>query len=134
MKQLKEISSVEELAGYIAENYPSDTYTEHEGIVYPDIAVAGLISSYVRDYNRRRELAFVPYADLKVRINTEYKCERDGAKQIVEKILMDKICGCKELCAEFLALPPETWTDEFGCLLQNIYPAVKSRGGARYNL
>lgn len=132
MKTLVEFTSVEELAQHIAVYHGSETYTEHEGVVYPDIASAYLIASRVRDFNRRHYFARIPYPELKARIEKEYTQKRRSAPQILEKILIDKICGCRELCQEFLAQPAEAYQTEFGQTLQKIYKKVKDRSDVRY--
>ena len=133
MKTFVEFASIEELAQHIADSHQNESYTEHEGVVYPNIASAYLIASRVRDFNQRHRLANIPYSELKIRIEKEYTHKRQSAPQILEKILIDKICGCRELCQEFLAHPAEAYQTEFGLTLQKIYKKVKDRSDVRYH-
>ena len=49
----------------------------------------------------------------------------------MEKILLDKIIGCKELRKEFLSEHENAYAGEFGRHLQAIYPKVKKMDGLR---
>ncbi len=134
MKKLNEISSLEELAQYIADNYSDETYVEHEGVVYPSIFAAYVIASRISNHNERREYAFLPAPELKEKITEKYSKERSNKEQIMETILTDKICGCKSLCIEFLSVPQESWQGEFGMVLKKIYPKIQARGSVRYKI
>ena len=129
--KLSNLTSIAAFAQYVHEHHRGNEYTEYEGIVFPSVEIAYMICSYTRHRDEWKALAKLPTVELEQKLQAMYPNQRSSSATILEKILSDKICGCKALRKEFLSEHENAYAGEFGRHLQAIYQKVKKMDGLR---
>ncbi len=129
--KLTKLSSIEDFAQYLHDAYPGNDYTEHEGTVFRNVKIAYQICSRVLNRDERARLSKLPDDEIRQKLEHHYPSLRPEAFVIMEKILLNKICGCKQLRNEFLSNDISAYGGEFGKHLQAIYNEVKKKAGLR---
>ena len=131
MKTLSEVTCIEDFAAYINEKYPAYAHTEHEGIVYRNIARAYQIASRVRNYDDRKKLYELSDEELKKYLEKHYPHSLDNHQAVLRQILTDKICGCTELAKEYSS--SDYGENEFGKILRELQPVLLTKIQIRYS-
>ncbi len=129
--KLTNLTSIAAFAQYVHEHHRGNEYTEYEGSVFPSVEVAYMICSRSRNRDEWNMLAKLPPAELEQKLKAMYPTPRSNSATILEKILSDKICGCKALRKEFLSEHESAYVGEFGQHLRAIYQQVKKADGYR---
>lgn len=129
--KLSNLSSITAFAQYVHEHYKGNEYTEYEGTVFSDVEKAYLICSRSRNRDEWKQLSKLPTAEVEAKIKAMYPKSRSNSSSILEKILSDKICGCKALRKEFLSEHESAYSGEFGQHLRAIYQKVKQADAFR---
>ena len=129
--KLSNLTSIAAFAQYVHEHHCGNEYTEYEGIVFSSVEIAYMICSHTCHRDEWKALAKLSEDELRQKIAHNCPSLRDGASNIMEKILLDKIFGCKELRKEFLSEHENAYAGEFGHHLQAIYQKIKKMDGLR---
>lgn len=129
--KLTNLTSIAAFAQYVKDHHCGNEYTEYEGVVFPNVEIAYMISSHTRNRDEWRHLAKLPLAELEQKLKAMYPKTRSSSATILEKILSDKICGCKTLRQEFLSEHESAYVGEFGQHLRAIYQRIKKADAFR---
>ena len=129
--KLTQVSSIASFAQYLHDRYPQNDYTEYSGVVFRSVELAYLISSHTRNRDEWALLSKLTDDEIRQKIAHNYPSVCTDSPRILEKILADKICGCRELRREFLSEPESAYTGAFGRHLQAIYSYVKKMDALR---
>ncbi len=130
MKTLSELTCIEDFAAYINEKYPAYAHTEHEGIIYRNIARAYQIASRVRNYDDRKKLYELSDEELKKYLEKHYPRLLENHQEVLRQILTDKICGFKELARDYIS--SDYGENEFGKILWELHPVLIVKIRIRY--